>query len=118
MESLLKLGFIVNPYIKGEVERLLSKTDDKIIIDSATLFESRLNEFCQYTMYVSASFGVRRDRIVKRDKISEEIATQRIKAQKEEIFFNKKYDFILNGNFKKEKILNEVSEMVAKIENM
>ena len=117
IENLLNLGLIVNPYIKREVEKLVFETEGKIIIDAATLFESGLNEFCKYKIYVYASSEIRCKRIVKRDKISQTVAMQRIKSQKEEIFFNKKCDFILNGNLDKKVILKRVSEMIIKIES-
>ena len=118
IESLLNLGLIVNPYIKREIEKLIFETEGKIIIDAATLFESGLNEFCKYKIYVRASSEIRCKRIIKRDKISQEEAMQRIKSQKEEIFFNRKCDFILNGNLDEKAILGKISEMIIKIESI
>lgn len=116
-ENLLKLGFIVNPYIKTEVKRLINKSESKVVVDAATLFSMGLNEFCKYKIYVTASLDVRRERVSKRDKISKETAAMRVQSQKEEMFPRKKCDFVIDGGLEKIEVLKKISEMIVKIES-
>ncbi len=117
-KNLLELGRIVNSYIKSEVERLIFNMENKIVIDAATLFKSGLNEFCRYKIYVTASLDIRCKRISERDKISKEVVIKRVLAQREEIFFKEKCDFILDTSLEEEKVPKKISEMIIQIESI
>ncbi len=87
-QSTARLNKCVLPYIKADVQLIVAENqNNNILLDAPTLFESGLNEMCDDTVAVVADAELRKQRIMERDSISEEMATQRINAGKSTEFF-------------------------------
>ena len=77
--------------IKEEIKKAQIKSDIKyIVLDVPLLFESKINEVCNYTIGVTAPKIEKIKRICKRDKLSEEKALQRLNSQPDDEFFIQK----------------------------
>ena len=69
-----------------------------IIIDAPLLFESKLDDICNFTIGVIAKESVQIERIIKRDSISKEQACKRLKAQQTNDFYMSKCTEIIENN--------------------
>ncbi len=96
------LNKITHKYITEEVGNELEKArkDGKAaaIIDAPLLFESGENKLCDVTVGVIAKSDIRKQRIMSRDGISEEMAQSRIASGKNEEFFKVRCDYIIENN--------------------
>lgn len=102
--------------IKEEIKKAQIKSDIKyIVLDIPLLFESKLNEVCNYTIGVTAPKIEKIKRICKRDKLSKEKALQRLNSQPEDEFFIHKCDFIIE-NINNEKTEEKVNEIMLKLQ--
>lgn len=102
--------------IKEEIKKAQLKSDIKyIVLDVPLLFESKLNEVCNYTIGVTAPKIEKIKRICKRDKLSEEKALQRLNSQPDDEFFIQKCDFIIQ-NMNNEKTEEKVNEIMLKLQ--
>ena len=82
-----------------------------IIIDAPLLFESKLDDICNFTIGVIAKESVQIERIIKRDTISKEQACKRLKAQQTNDFYMSKCTEIIENN-------NEYIETEKQIEKI
>lgn len=102
--------------IKEEIKKAQIKSDIKyIVLDVPLLFESKLNEVCNYTIGVTAPKIEKIKRICKRDKLSEEKALQRLNSQPDDEFFIQQCDFIIE-NINNEKTEEKVNEIMLKLQ--
>ncbi len=110
------LNSIIYPYITAEIlDTIRNMYDDGkklILLDAPTLFESRADDFCELIISVVSRENLRLQRIIKRDNISEEAATNRMNSQLAEEFFRTNSDFIIKNNYDLDN-LYAVSEEVA-----
>ena len=101
-EKTALLNSIAHPFITAlfvkEIENLVQAGKDKIIFDAPQLFESKLNVLCDVLIAVTADENVRKQRIMNRDGISEELADKRIAVQFSTEFFEKNCDFVIENN--------------------
>lgn len=112
------LNKITHPYIVNKIEEIIStfiRNKEKIIIDSALLFESKLNLICDKVIAVLSDPCIRKERIIKRDDLSENDAKLRLQAQKCDMFYYKA-DFIIYNNESKENLFNNLSTVLCKIQ--
>lgn len=93
-----KLNRVTLPYITREIEIIISKSGDKILLDAPTLFEAGADRLCSVTISVIADEEIRLRRILSRDGISEDRAIQRMKAGKPVEFYRENCDIILENN--------------------
>ncbi len=91
-EMLEKLNEITHRHITEEIKNLM-QNNENVIIDAAVLYESGLGDLCHKTIAVLCPSDIRIKRIMSRDRISEEYATSRIKAQQKDEFYKSKCDF-------------------------
>lgn len=102
--------------IKEEIKKAQIKSDIKyIVLDVPLLFESKLNEVCNYTIGVTAPKIEKIKRICKRDKLSEEKALQRLNSQPDDEFFIQQCDFIIE-NINNKKTEEKVNEIMLKLQ--
>lgn len=101
-EALEKLNRITHAYVKREIDTLLREhamSGGKFAaIDAIELFSSGASELCKYTVGVIADREKRIQRIMKRDAISEEYASSRVDAQKDDEYFRENCSHILENN--------------------
>ena len=69
-----------------------------VIVDAPALFESGFNKECDLIVSVIANKAIRIDRIMKRDSLSYEAASERINAQKPDEFYTERSDFVFYNN--------------------
>ncbi|MBR3613638.1 MAG: dephospho-CoA kinase [Clostridia bacterium] len=98
-EKLNKLTF--NYVVKEIITRTKSITDKNIkfaIIDAPLLFESKLDNCCDYVIALIADFDLKVRRICKRDKIDEETAKSRLNIQNEDSYYTEKANFVIKNS--------------------
>lgn len=94
-EELNKLTFI---YVVDEIKKRINKIKKKIIIVNAPLlFESNLDQVCDFVIAVIAERNVQIDRIKKRDNIKEDEAEKRLNMQKTDDFYIENADYIIHN---------------------
>lgn len=99
-------------YVVKEIKlRAKEANNVDIIIDAPLLFESKLDDICNFTIGVIAKESVQIERIIKRDSISKEQACKRIKAQQTNDFYMSKCTEIIENN-------NEYIETEKQIEEI
>lgn len=92
--DMLTLKYIV-PKIKEEAEKI---SQNKIaIIDAPLLFETGVDQFCDFTIGVLASKETCIKRICKRDEIEEKDAIERIDSQNKTDYFKVHCDYLINN---------------------
>ena len=118
-QSTLDLNAITHPAVIEEIKSITKDMEEVgyrgIIIDAIALFESGLDDLCDFNVTVVAPKELRLERIIKRDNITEEKALERINAQKDESFFTGKSDFVL-WNYPPYDINVEIRPIVAQIQ--
>lgn len=99
-------------YVVKEIKSRAKEANNvDIIIDAPLLFESKLDDICNFTIGVIAKESVQIERIIKRDSISKEQACKRIKAQQTNNFYMSKCTEIIENN-------NEYIETEKQIEEI
>ncbi len=86
----------INKWIFDEAEKAFSDYD-VVIVDAAAIIESGFTEKSDYLIVVHAPLEIRKERIIKRDGLTEADADVRINGQKEDDFYLSKADFIFNN---------------------
>ncbi len=113
-----KLDKITFKYLVDEIKMQVDLAKEKynyIILDVPLLFESKLNELCNYTVGVISDKKDKINRICARDNISKEKAIQRIDSQPDNKFYINNCDYIIN-NSRIEEITAKVHEMLKKLQ--
>ena len=99
-EKTEKLNSIMHPAINAaifeEVEKAFLEYD-VVIVDAAAIIESGFTEKSDYLIVVYAPIGIRKERIIKRDRLTEADADVRINGQKDDAFYLSKADFVFNN---------------------
>lgn len=99
-EKLRRLDDIVHEHLPRELARRMAKSDAPTIgLDAIKLIESGLSALCDTTIAVTAPEAVRVRRIMKRDGISEAYALSRIRAQKDDVWFEENCDHMIINNY-------------------
>ncbi len=117
--SVSTLNAVMHPYITmlfiKELKRLTDLGERKIIFDAPQLFEAGMDIICDEVVAVSADEKIRIERITNRDKISEEMAKQRIKIQFSDGFFKENCDYYIENNSSFEDLKAKVQEIISEI---
>lgn len=102
-EELNKLTY---KYVVDEIKNRIKRNNkENIIIDAPLLFESGLNETCDFTIGVIADISKKIERICLRDNIDKETAKNRLNIQAKDEFYKAKADYIITNNEK----INEIN---------
>lgn len=111
-----KLNNLTYKYVVDEIKKRIKKEKNiNIIIDAPLLFESKLDEICDITVAVLAKKSLKINRICTRDNIEQKIAISRLAIQKEDSYYQKKADYIVTNNGKKDEInLEEICTRIGK----
>ena len=90
-----KLDKITYKHIVPKIEEEISNAAgyDTVVIDAPLLFEAGLNKICDVTIGVVAEKETCIKRVMGRDKINENAATDRINSQKNQTFFKINCDY-------------------------
>lgn len=119
ISSKLELDKLTFKYVGGEVlkqvELLKSEELDYIVLDVPLLFEAELNKVCDIVISVTANQEIKIERITKRDNIAEETARKRLAIQKDEDFYYRNSDFVIENNGNRELIKNSIERILKEI---
>jgi len=101
-EALDKLTY---KYVVDAIKKEIHLEKEKnIIIDAPLLFESGLNNICNFTIGIIAKKELKLQRICKRDNIDKNIAEARLRIQKDDEFYKKNTDHIMENNGKLDEV--------------
>lgn len=114
-KALLDLNGITHKAVKKEVLRLLENGPSLVAIDAIGLFEGKLSELCHTTLAITAPEEVRVSRLTSRDRITEEQALARIRAQKSQDWFVANCDHHLHNDGTKEEFRNKCIALYKKL---
>lgn len=108
-EELNKLTFI---YVVDEIKRKISKLKkDIIVVNAPLLFESNLNQICDFVIAIIAERDIQIERIMKRDNLTKEEAEKRLNMQNSNDYFEENADYII---YNKES-LQDIEKQLKKI---
>ena len=94
-EELNKLTFI---YVVDEIKRRISKLKkDIIVVNAPLLFESNLNQICDFVIAIIADRDIQIERIMKRDNLTKEAAEKRLNMQNTDDFYIENADYIIHN---------------------
>ena len=94
-----KLNNLTYKYVVEEIKSQVKKTKEEyIIIDAPLLIEGNLNKICDIVIAVTSNKEEQIKRICKRDDIGEENAKIRLEAQKDNEFYKRNADYIIENN--------------------
>ncbi len=99
-ENTRKLNSIMHPAINNVIHREADaafKNHSVVVVDAAAIIESGFADECDLMVVVTAPVEIRKERILKRDSISEKDADIRINAQKDDEFYNSRADYVIKN---------------------
>lgn len=79
------------------IKEMLADGKQFIVFDAPVLFESNSDIICDIIASVIADKQIRFERIIKRDKVSPELAQKRFSAQLPDDFYISRSDFVIDG---------------------
>lgn len=113
-----KLNALVYEHLGAEVKCRLADAKKQgaslCAVDAVNLLESGLGELCDATIGVIAEEGLRVQRIMERDSISEDYALSRIRAQKQDDYYRRNCDHILINNGDRQTLHLQVEHLLNK----
>ncbi|MBR1749693.1 MAG: dephospho-CoA kinase [Ruminococcus sp.] len=118
-EKLKQLESIIYPYITTQILDEISAYSANgyryIILDAPTLFEAGVDKLCDRIISVIAKRDVRLDRIRQRDKISDELINKRFDSQRDDEFFIKNSDYIINNDLSVKDALSQLGVLIKNL---
>ena len=99
-EGTQKLNSILHPAINDYIHKEsfeAFENYDVVLVDAAAIIESGFADECDILLVAHAPFDIRKERILKRDNISEEDALIRMNGQKDDEFYLSEADIIINN---------------------
>ena len=110
----LTFKFVVNEIIL-RLEKLKNENLEYIVLDAPLLFESNLNNYCDFVISLISDINLKIKRICQRDNIDEETARKRLKIQQTNEYYIEKSDFVIE-NSEACNLEKEVENILKKIE--
>ncbi len=118
-ENTALLNSIMHPAINEEIKKRVGKAFleyNTVIVDAAAIIESGFADECDMLLVVHAPESVRKERIIKRDNLTEEDALVRIKGQKDDSFYLEKATYIVS-NFGDNDFKKQVDSLIKELFN-
>lgn len=97
-QALATLNAITHTAVKNEILHRLESEPSLAAIDAIGLFEGHLDGLCDITVAVTAPRHARIARIMARDGISEEYARNRVNAQQDDSWYQRRCDHTLEND--------------------
>lgn len=116
-ENTALLNSIMHPAINEKIQTEANeafKTHDVVIVDAAAIIESGYADTCDKLIVVTAPEEIRKERIIKRDNISEKDAVIRINGQKSDNFYLSKADYVIK-NYEPFELNEELQQLIIDI---
>ena len=115
-----KLDDLTYKYVVEEIKKQVNMAEeDYVIIDAPLLIESKLNEICNSVIAVISKKEEQIKRICERDNIEENKAKLRIEAQKDNEFYKKNADYVVEnngGNY--DELVGRIRKLVQELQQM
>ncbi len=118
-ENTALLNSIMHPAINAEIKKRVEKAFfeyNTVIVDAAAIIESGFANECDILLVVHAPEDVRKERIIKRDNLTEADALVRIKGQKDDSFYLKKASYVIS-NFGDNDFRKQVDSLTKELFN-
>lgn len=99
-ENTKKLNSVMHPAINTAIHCEVKKafeTHNVVVVDAAAIIESGFADECDILLVVHAPYDVRKERIIKRDGISEKDAEIRMNGQKDDDFYLSRAHTVINS---------------------
>lgn len=117
--ELQNLNKIIFPYLREalirEVRNMLPNSEHGVVIDGATIIESKCSDMCSNIISVVADEKIRMNRIMERDNISIWEAGKRISAQQMESFYTDNSDYVIKNEGSKQEMEREIKYILGRI---
>ncbi len=114
-EKTERLNSIMLPFIadriKETIELFAADGVECVMLDAPTLFESGLDSVCDSVLAVLCPENIRRERILKRDGLTEEQAAARLSASKPDSFYAEKTRHIVVNDGDLKSFLSNISKI-------
>lgn len=118
-EWLTTLNTITHSFILAETRRCIeaARTQGKpaVLVDAPLLYESGFDTECDKVIAVIAPRKVRLARIMVRDGISQEAASARLRAQKEDSFYTDRANYVVCNDGDVRRLTDSAAEIMAEI---
>ena len=99
-------------YVVQEIKETIDALrEDCIVIDAPLLFESKLDQICDFVIGMMAKEEEKIERICKRDGISKEMAKKRLNIQMSEEELQKRADYVIINDGKMETLEEEIKKV-------
>lgn len=114
-EKLFELNKIIHPFVEDYVKNYIEENKDSLIIlESAILIESNLAKYCDNIIYVYVAREIRIERLKLNRGYSDEKILNIMSNQKDDDFFFKHCDIIINNV----NLENMKMELLSKLEKL
>ena len=118
-EKQTHLNHITHKYVLDRSREMLSdyrRTGMRAaLVDAPLLYESGFDAECDAVIAVLAPREVRKERIIKRDGLSEERAVARLNMQKSDQFYTDKTDFVVINDGDMDALRRQVERLVQQL---
>ena len=97
-DKLALLNSFVHPAVQKDFLEFVSNSAKKyVVFESALLFQTKIQDYCDFKIVVTAPFDIRLDRIMKRDGLSQQAIESRLKHQSSVEDMLLKADFVIEN---------------------
>ena len=108
-----KLEEYIHPKVKDEILKIFSESQDKcVFVSIPLLFETGFDKLFDKIIFVQCDDKLRLERLMKRNNFTKEQALKRMNAQMPQDEKINKSDFVLHNNSTKEKLAEQVNELL------
>lgn len=112
----LMLNGIMYPYVSYIViKSILNSTEDFVMLDAPTLFESGIDDICDIVVSVVAEKQAVINRILNRDNISRADAENRLSSQHNKEFYISRSSYVIENNGSSENFIKILEETAVRI---
>lgn len=113
-----RLNQITHKFVKEETLRLLEQFEKQglsaVLIDAPLLFEADFHKLCDFCISVLAPQDLRLARIIARDNITAERANARLSAQKNDVYYKERSDYIVTNDSDLEGLTRQMKQIFEK----
>ncbi len=119
-KKLKTLNSLIHPAIiqemKKEIERFRKKKEKKIILDIPLLFEEGLDKLCDKVIIVYVPEKIQRERLKKRENLSDQEITSRLKSQMPIEEKKKRGHYTIDNNVSLIETKEQIEKMIQRLQ--
>jgi len=114
------LNAIIHPYVFDEIDTRYETISEKeevpiFIVNAALIYESGLDQHLDYTIVVTAQYGLRLQRALKKGKLTRAEIRKRMDLQLPEESNVKMADFVIDNNGTEEQLKEQVDQIYQEL---